>query len=201
VSKDTFNNLSAEKKRKIFDAAVLEFSRRRFSEASINQIVKAAGIPRGSFYQYFNGKEDLFLYMYEEILKEKQEIIRQSEAVNLDADVFEICMQTTRSSYEWGRLRPAYSHISMLMEIDDSAFITGLRTSMLKVLRDLIERDKGTGLIKPEIDSDLVVDMIYTLLLREFFWTGLDENRFLKKLGDAIQIIKEGIVCRTITSR
>jgi AcrR family transcriptional regulator len=71
MPKDTFNNINEEKKRKIFDAAVLEFSTRRFSEASINQIVKTAGIPRGSFYQYFNYKEDIFLYMYEEIAREK----------------------------------------------------------------------------------------------------------------------------------
>lgn len=42
MPKETFNNLSGNKKRKIFEAAVHEFSTRRFSEASINQIVKTA---------------------------------------------------------------------------------------------------------------------------------------------------------------
>lgn len=128
-----------------------------------------------------------------EIIKEKQEIIRQAEGVDLDANVFEICMQTTRAPFEWGRLRPGYIQISMLMEIDNSEFITRLRASTLKVLRDLIERDKERGLIKPEIDSDLVVDAIYTLMLREYFWIGLDENMFFKKLGDVIKIIKDGV--------
>ncbi|GMA98148.1 TetR/AcrR family transcriptional regulator [Pelosinus sp. IPA-1] len=95
MPKDTFYNLSDDKKRKIFDAAVQEFSTRHFSEASINQIVKAAGIPRGSFYQYFSGKEDLFFYIFEEIVKEKLEIIRQAETIDPDADAFEICIQTT----------------------------------------------------------------------------------------------------------
>ncbi len=193
MPKDTFNNLSDEKKRRIFDAAVQEFSTRRFSDASLNQIVKAAKIPWGSFYQYFDGKEDLFLYMFEEISKEKQEIIRDAEVVDMDADIFEIYIQSTRASYEWSRLRPEYSQIGMLMEIDNSEFITRLRTSSLKVLRDLIERDKERCLIKPDIDSDLVADMIYTLLLKEYFWIGLNEVMFLKKLGDVIKIIKHGI--------
>lgn len=34
-----------------------------FNEASINQIIKEAGIPRGSFYMYFQDKEDLFRYL------------------------------------------------------------------------------------------------------------------------------------------
>ena len=48
--KDTFSNLREEKKKRVFDATVQEFCTRRFSEASINQIVKNAGIPNGSFY-------------------------------------------------------------------------------------------------------------------------------------------------------
>lgn len=63
----TFHNLNDDKKQRIFDAAVKEFSIRRFTDASINQIIKNAGIPKGSFYQYFNDKEDIYLYMMEKL--------------------------------------------------------------------------------------------------------------------------------------
>ena len=63
----TFFNLPEEKRNRIFNAAVEEFAGFRFSDASINRIVKAAGIPRGSFYQYFDGKEDLYLHILEKI--------------------------------------------------------------------------------------------------------------------------------------
>ena len=46
----TFLNLPAEKQEKLLEAATREFSHRPFNEASINQIIKEAGIPRGSFY-------------------------------------------------------------------------------------------------------------------------------------------------------
>ena len=39
------------------------------AEASINQIVRRAGIPRGSFYQYFTDKEALFLHLMETVLE------------------------------------------------------------------------------------------------------------------------------------
>ncbi len=192
MPKDTFHNLSDDKKRKIFDAAVQEFSTRRFSEASINQIVKAAGIPRGSFYQYFSGKEDIFFYMFEEILKEKREVIRQSESVDLDADVFEICIQAIKASFEWGRLNPQYSQIGMLMEIDNSEFITKLRAASCEGLRKMIERDKERGLIKPEIDADLVADMIYALSWKQYSLVGFNGDMFFKKISDGLAIIKKG---------
>ena len=59
----TFLNLPAEKQEKLLEAATREFSHKPFNEASINQIIKEAGIPRGSFYMYFQDKEDLFRYL------------------------------------------------------------------------------------------------------------------------------------------
>lgn len=59
----TFLNLPPEKQEKLLEAATREFSTRPFNEASINQIIKEAGIPRGSFYMYFQDKEDLFRYL------------------------------------------------------------------------------------------------------------------------------------------
>jgi AcrR family transcriptional regulator len=192
MPKDTFYNLSDNKKQKILNAAVQEFSTQRFSEASINQIVKTAGIPRGSFYQYFHDKEDLFHYMFEEILKEKREIISHIETLNPDTDVFEACIQTVKATFAWSRLKPEYSQISLLMEIDQSEFITKLRTASAQSLKEMIERDKKRGIIRPEIDADLLVEMIYALILKEYFWSGLDEDRFLKKLNDMVSILKRG---------
>ena len=50
---DTFFRLPKEKRQRLIDAAWEEFTQVRFTEASINKIIKGAHIPRGSFYQYF----------------------------------------------------------------------------------------------------------------------------------------------------
>lgn len=68
----TFFNLPDHKKQTLLDAAIEEFSRVPLQDASIANIVKAADIPRGSFYQYFENKEDLYLYLLEVELKEKR---------------------------------------------------------------------------------------------------------------------------------
>lgn len=193
MPKTTFYNLSDEKKGRIFDAAVQEFSTRRFSEASVNQIINNASIPKGSFYQYFTGKEDIYLYMLEEISRQKQELIKNKEALDPDADFFETIIQKTRNSFELGRIKPEYTQIGMLMEVDSSEFITKLRATSTKKLRKMIERDKERGLIKPETDADLVFDLIYTFTIQEYFRTGSDEKLFFKKLNDAFKMLKEGI--------
>jgi TetR/AcrR family transcriptional regulator len=198
VPKDTFQNLGEAKKKKIFDAAVREFSTRRFSEASINQIVKDAEISRGSFYQYFKDKEDLYLYMMTEIGKEKLALIGRVGALNPDADFFEAFMHIVRGVLEWSKARPDYYRVGMLMEMDDSEFITKLRELAAEgfaILRRLIERDQQRGLIRPEVDAGLLVEMIYALnmhFMKEYYRTGSNEAMYQKTV-EVMQVIKEGV--------
>ena len=68
----TFENLSEEKRQRIFVAIYHELKRVPFPEMSINQIIKDAGIPRGSFYQYFKNKDDAFDYFVGKVQKESR---------------------------------------------------------------------------------------------------------------------------------
>ncbi len=59
----TFLNLNKEKRMRVLKAAKKEFSRVPLDKAVIANITKDAGIPRGSFYQYFTSIEDLYIYL------------------------------------------------------------------------------------------------------------------------------------------
>ncbi len=67
MPKSTFYSLDENKRKAVLDAAFNEFSRVPFDEASIKNIINEAGIPRGSFYQYFENKEDLYIYIIHNI--------------------------------------------------------------------------------------------------------------------------------------
>lgn len=67
MPKNTFFNLPDDKKQKLIEACKKEYSRVPLFEASITNIIKAAGIPRGSFYQYFEDKEDAFFFLLNEL--------------------------------------------------------------------------------------------------------------------------------------
>ena len=64
---DTFFRLPEEKRTRILEGAWSEFTAVPYAEASINRIVQTSRIPRGSFYQYFEDKNDLFLTLIDEI--------------------------------------------------------------------------------------------------------------------------------------
>lgn len=47
----------------ILQAALDEFAAHGFHDASLNRMIEASGISKGSLYYYFDGKEDLYAYV------------------------------------------------------------------------------------------------------------------------------------------
>lgn len=83
----TFFGLSAGKQRKIIQAARTVFAAAPYTEVTIADIVNLAEIPRGSFYQYFTDKEDLYLYLLKTFMDDFQAKFL-SNLVSLDGDLF-----------------------------------------------------------------------------------------------------------------
>ena len=88
MPKKTFINLNSEKKQKIEQAIEKEFSNTSFEKASISNIVEYAQIPRGSFYQYFEDKEDAIKYILQKYMKREKEIMKEFLLKNR-GDIFE----------------------------------------------------------------------------------------------------------------
>jgi len=65
---ETFYNLPEEKRCRLVKAIYTELGRVPFREMSINRIIKGAQIPRGSYYQYFRDRDDLYGYILEKTL-------------------------------------------------------------------------------------------------------------------------------------
>lgn len=59
--KDAFERASEERKEKILEVGIEEFSSKGYENANINVIAKNAGISIGLMYKYFSTKEDLFV--------------------------------------------------------------------------------------------------------------------------------------------
>lgn len=75
----TFFNLPEEKREFIERIAVEELSSKGFAQASVTGIVTRANIAKGSFYQYFENKLDLYEWLFEEAGRHKLAYIEGEE--------------------------------------------------------------------------------------------------------------------------
>ncbi len=60
MPKPTFFALPDDKRARVIDAAVVEFARVPYAKASLDVVAKNAGVSKGSLYQYFDDKRDLY---------------------------------------------------------------------------------------------------------------------------------------------
>lgn len=70
MAKSTFINLSNEKKDRITEALLKEFSTYPLQKAQVARIIKDSGIARGAFYKYFVDLYDAYQYLYSIALKD-----------------------------------------------------------------------------------------------------------------------------------
>lgn len=77
MPKQTYFNLPQSKREAIIGGAKQAFSHQRYDRVTIDSIVACAGIPKGSFYQYFTGKDDLFSHMFANFGTEKYQLLIQ----------------------------------------------------------------------------------------------------------------------------
>lgn len=148
---ETFLRLPEEKRERFLEAAWAEFTRVKFADASINQIVRHAGIPRGSFYQYFSDKEDLFSYLMEDVkiyvVRVFGDMLRQT-----DGDVFQLQMTIYDSVVCREGPRPLMDRCFRVLQINPGIDLQKLMAAMLQseFPRELIERIRVSSLLQQD---------------------------------------------------
>jgi len=204
LPKETFFNLNKEKKKKIIDSSVLEFANNSFDEAKLSSIIKTAGIPRGSFYQYFEDKSDLYKYLFSHItdakIKYLEDLLVNPEKLSF-LDLFrELYIRGAKFAID----HPLYvSMMGQLLSSKGVMYDNLLKDALEKGLQyyiGYIEEDKRLGKINPEINSSvlakLVVDMTTNVALDELNADSKTINieKMTSRIEDIILIFEKGIL-------
>ena len=74
----TFFNLPEEKKKRVINAAVDEFAQNGYTKSSITRMVNKAQIAKGSFYQYFEDKEDLYRHILKKAVEKSSNMYKRN---------------------------------------------------------------------------------------------------------------------------
>lgn len=114
-----FLKLDEEKRQRILNAAMKEFARQGYKNASTDNIVKEAKISKGALFHYFKNKKSLFLFLYEYSL----EIIRNEILMKINfemTDIFDRRRQATLQKIEIYKIHPLIYEFVAIAYMDDS---------------------------------------------------------------------------------
>lgn len=105
-----FFQLDYDKMRKITEESMLEFAKYGYYNSSTNRIVKNSGISKGSLFQYFANKEDLFFYILDHVTEEMIADLER-ERVKLSTDLFQRVIEYSILEFSWYIQHPVKSKL------------------------------------------------------------------------------------------
>jgi len=162
IPKSTFNNLNESKKAKIFEAALNEFSEKPFGESTLSNVIKEAGIPRGSFYQYFEDKADLFEEVMVVIAKRKMVYMQPVLDSNDEFGLFGILKELAKAGVEFGMNNPEAFQIAK-----------GLSTSKTLDLKSFVIKFRERIFERIPITEE---SLYYTAIQNSMKWGEIDSR-------------------------
>lgn len=168
MPRETWLNLGEDKRRRITEAAMAEFGAKGFSAGSLNVIARDAGIAKGSLFQYFDDKLDLFATICEAGSSAIQDAVLRG--IDLEGVPYFDCLRAfVRNWLRCFRAKPLERGIALAItqEIDPEAraAVRGVANRhYVDVLRPLAKRAEARGELYDGADVDQLVAMTVMLL-------------------------------------
>ncbi len=164
MPKETFFNLAEDKKDRVIDAAINEFSTRSYHKARITAIADNAGIAKGSFYQYFENKKDLFKYIIELTVNKKFEYINHDMLINKDKySFFQLLREIYLSGIRFAKDNPRLVSVGNIL-INNKDLQREIWGEQADKNSNFYHQLLEDGLRKGELDPEIDVDLISVLL-------------------------------------
>ena len=161
-----FAKLPSAQQQVILSAALNEFASHGFHGASLNRVIDAAGISKGSMYYYFDSKEDLYIHV------SRVELERLFDAVG----PFSIPTETEPDTF-WSTLEDYY--LRLMIALTDSprlaALIRGwlaastsalqqaqqeLEQSAMPRLESALAAGQQVGAVRADLPSGLLIAVV-----------------------------------------
>ena len=199
-----FHDLDQEKKERILAAARNEFAHYGYNESSTNNIVKNAGIGKGSLFKYFANKEDLYYYLLDCAI-ESLSVELSHGLSSLPRDLADRLVRYSELEFFWHIQNPIQYKLFKRAFTDDNSIS----------YKKTIERYGAAGdalfeKILEDVDAEcLRYSKEKVLNVLQWFLKGFNEDfikkvkeeenidrvkdLYMKQLKDYIRILKEGL--------
>lgn len=206
MPKQTFYNLPDDKRDKIIDASIEEFAQNLYINASITKIAENAGVAKGSMYQYFHDKKDLYKFILELIGQRKmtymKDVIDQKDKI----DFISLLRLLFKNGLEFAIQNPQLASIANNFIKEQHSEI---REDILKDAQSksnhffisIIDSAKIRGDVRKEINSEMAAYIIYHFNNVIMDWIDLSQlsqgnqvniDDYLEKVEDLLEIMKSG---------
>lgn len=215
MPKETFFNLADEKRAMIEAVATDEFVAYGFDKASINRIIEQCGIAKGSFYQYFQNKTDVFVHLMNRAGEKKLEYMSSTMANPEGVDFFTLLKEMYISGLRFAHENPKQVAIGnqLLKNKNHPVYeeVLGDGNKQADILfRHLIQQAIDRGEIRSDIDigfTSYIISNMNVATIEYYYDVVRDtpdammnwDEDIMETVNKFIDFLKNGIACPTFS--
>lgn len=184
----------------LYEAALNEFSQKSFDQASLNDVIRAAGMNKGRFYYRFKDKMDLYLCMIDQITRDKlAHFAKRSTQDDFPSDFFSQVAVLARTGMEfavreprlWAMGRRFMAEASHVRQQVKQAFPDRGRDGV----RALVEAAAASGQFREGFPIEFVEGLVQ-MVLQNFdclIWTDMTDDELLQQVDRLMSMLKHGL--------
>jgi AcrR family transcriptional regulator len=184
----------------LWNAALEAFATQAFREASLNEIIRKAGMNKGSFYYRFYDKLDLYLSLMERMAVEKLALFSAQNMQGMGSDFFEDFRNMALLSLRFAQKEQRYLGLWRRFMSEDEEIKRQLREEFGGMSQDaisaMIEMSKAQGKLRKETSTLLVASIISALLntIDQVIDPESSEEEIIAEIDNLIDLLKHGIL-------
>lgn len=189
MPKETLFKIAAEKRERLLREAARLFAERGFNQTDMAQLASRAGVAKGSIYNYFENKEDLYLYVCRDGMRRSREAIYGR--MDPEWDVYRQIEHIFRQGARFVRSHPEY--LILYANISSAGMGRFSEQMSLEVekytadhLKRLIRRDMQRNLVRDDVDVNFAAFMVNSLYI--IFMTSLVSSHFKRRLQEYLEM-------------
>lgn len=179
-------------RQRILTAAAQQFECQGFANTSIADIMQAAGLSVGTFYNYFGSKEEVLLTLAKNLREDVEAEISAASAVNQSAaEILERCCICTARLIDENRfILPLF--ISASEHSDKPEQISqSLSPGFRELFEEIILRGQRLKEFRSDVPANIISEMIHSIYQTTAF--SKLEISFQENIGLKIKILLDGI--------
>lgn len=170
---------------KILKTSLKLFSEKGYDKVTVDEIVKKSGTSKGSFYQHFSAKSDLFLVRFSEVddyyLKVSQSFPKEMDALEKLFIFIRKLMQFLEEEMGKDLMKVIYS---AALNSKEHTYFLNQNRSLFLIIRSLIKEAKELGAINTEQSLDDISTLITQSLMGIIYHWGIhDSEKSLESLS------------------
>ncbi|MBI9106517.1 MAG: TetR/AcrR family transcriptional regulator [Spirochaetales bacterium] len=207
--KKAFDKITQEKRERILNIAIHEFSSKGYNAASINTIARDSGISIGGMYRYFKSKEALFMSVLDRGYTLLEEAL--SKVLSGNGDLFDRMEAMLYISVEYARNYREINQIYLDVSTEGLSSLSK-RISLkmegitAKIYHELLTEGKEQGVLRPDIHPGIISFCLDNLVMMMQFayasdyymerlkiYTGSDIENEDQLISGIMDFVRHGI--------